>query len=112
MRGPSSSCCNDYKWVYFPSSLINSWYFWILLLIVFCENLSLVYVNSIYCTVRLLVGCGGEVLWCGSSLIHRRSGLSLELQWHLCCAHVHGSSHLGTVFSCGLLLNVFAFMRV
>jgi hypothetical protein len=28
------------------------------------------YVNSINCTARLSIGCGGGVLWCGSSLIH------------------------------------------
>src|ERR1700738_598924 len=93
-------------------SLISGWYFWILLSIVFCGNLSFVYVNSINCTVRLFVGCGGGVLWCGSSLIHRRSGLNRALQWHLCCSHVHGRSHVGTVFSCGLLANVPAFMRM
>jgi hypothetical protein len=93
-------------------SLISGWYFWILLLIVSCGNLSFVYVNSINCTVRLSVGCGGEVLWCGNYLIHRRSGLNRALQWHLCCSHVHGRSHVGTVFSCGLLLNVLAFMRM
>jgi hypothetical protein len=75
-------------------------------------NLSFVYVNSINCIVRLSDRCAGGVPWCGSSLIHRRSGLSLELHWHLCCTHVHGSSHAGTLFSCGLLLDVLTFMRV
>ena len=45
-----------------PRSLMSSisgWYFWILLLIVSWENLSLVYVNSINCTLRLSVGDGG-----------------------------------------------------
>ena len=70
------------------------------------------YVNLINCTVRLSVGCGGVVFWCGSSLMHRMSGLSLALQWHLCCPHVQGSSHVGIVFSCGLLLKVPAFMRI
>ena len=68
--------------------------------------------NSINYTVRLSAGCGGGVLWCGNSLTHKRSGLNLELQWHLCCSHVHGRSHAGNVFFCGLLLNVYAFMRV
>jgi hypothetical protein len=48
----------------------------------------------------------------GSPFTQRMSGLNLALQWHLCCSHVHGSSHGGTVFSWGLLLNVPAFMRV
>jgi hypothetical protein len=61
-------------------SLISGWYFWVLLLIVSCVNLSLVYVNSINCIVRLSVTCVGGVLWCGSSLIHSRSGLNLEWQ--------------------------------
>ena len=82
------------------------------MLIVSYENLSFVYVNSINCMVRLSVGCSGGVLWCGSSLIHKMSGLKRALQWHLCCSHVHGRSHVGTVFSCGLLLNVPAFMWV
>src|ERR1700738_3681779 len=61
-------------------SLISGWYFWILLLIVSCGNLSFVYVNSINCTVRLSVGCDGGIFWCGNSLIHKRSGLNLALQ--------------------------------
>ena len=93
-------------------SLISGWYFRVLLSIVSCENLSLVYVNSMNCTVRLFDGYGGGVLWCESSLIHRRSGLSLALHWHLCWAHVQANSHVGTVFSCGLLLNVLAFIKV
>ena len=70
-----------------------------------CGNLSFVYVNSINCTVRLYVGCGGGVFWCGCPLIHNRSSLNLALQWHLRCLHVQGRSHVGTVFSCGLLLK-------
>jgi hypothetical protein len=71
-------------------SSINGWYFWILLFIVSCGNLSFVYVNSIYCIVRLSVGCDAGVLWCGNSFMHKRSGLNRALQWHLCCVHVHG----------------------
>ena len=74
--------------------------------IVSCENLSLVYVVLINCTMRLFIGFSGGVLWYGSPLIHNMSGLSLALQWHLCCPHVHGRSHGGHVFACGLLLNV------
>jgi hypothetical protein len=93
-------------------SLISGWYFRILLLIVSCENLSFVYVNSINCTVRLSVGCVGGVFRCGSPLMHSRSGLNLALQWHLFWLHVHDRSQVGTVFSCGLLLKVPAFMRM
>ena len=64
------------------------------------------------CTVRLLVGSLGGVLWCGRFLMHKRSGLSRALHWHLCCLHVQGKSHVGTVFSCGWLLNFPTFMRV
>ena len=74
--------------------------------------MSFVNVNSINCIVRLYVGCGGGVFWCGSSLTHRRSGLKRALQWPLCCPHVHGRSHVGTLFSCGLSLNVPEFMRM
>ena len=42
--------------------LINGWYFWILLLMVSCENLSLQYVNSINCMVRLSSGLSGGLL--------------------------------------------------
>ena len=62
--------------------------------------------------VRLFAGSVGGVLWCGSSQTHSKSSLNLALQWHLCCLHVQGRSHVGTVFSCELLLNVPAFMRV
>ena len=68
-----------------PRSLMSSisgWYFWILLFIVSWENLSLVYVNSINCTVRLSVGDGGGLFWCGSPLMQSRPGFSLALQWH------------------------------
>ena len=76
------------------------------------ENLSLQYVNSINCMVRLgSISVGGS-LWYGKPLTHRMSGLNLELQWHLCVPHVQGSSQLGAVFSWGLSLKVPAFMRV
>ena len=54
---------------------------------------------------------GGSFL-CGNPFTHNMSGLNLALQWQRCCSHEHASSHAGTVFSCGLLLNVPAFMRV
>jgi hypothetical protein len=93
-------------------STMRGWYFWILLLIDSSENLSLVYVNSINCTVRLSVGCEGGMVWWGKPLIHRRSGLNQALQWHLCCLQVHGKSQVGIVFSCGLLLKVPAFISM
>jgi hypothetical protein len=76
------------------------------------ENLSLQYVNSMNCMVRLgLMSMGGSFLY-GNPLTQSMSGLSLELQWHLCVLHVQGSSQLGTVFSWGVLLKVPAFMRI
>ena len=54
---------------------------------------------------------GGGSLY-GRPLTQSMSGLSLALQWHLRFSHVHGSSHGGTVFSCGLLLKVPAFIRI
>jgi hypothetical protein len=71
-----------------------------------------VYVNSINSIVRLLSGFRGGGLWYGRPLMQSISGLNLALQWHLCWLHVHINSHGGIVFSCGLLLNVPAFMRV
>ena len=70
------------------------------------------YVISLNCMVRLSIGFVGGIYWCGSSLIHSRSGLNLALQWHFWCLHVQHRSHMGIVFSCGLLLKVLAFMRV
>jgi hypothetical protein len=59
--------------------LINGWYIRILLYIVSYENMSLVYVNSINCIMRVFVGFSDGVLYCGSHLLHSRSGLNLEL---------------------------------
>jgi len=60
--------------------LISGWYFCILLLIVSGENLSLVYVNSMNCTVRLSLEFRGGALWYGRPLMHKMSGLNLALQ--------------------------------
>jgi hypothetical protein len=76
------------------------------------ENLSLQYVNSMNCMVRLGSMSMGGSFWYGNPLTQRMSGLNLELQWHLCVPHVHGSSQLGTVFSWDVLLKVPAFMRI
>ena len=63
------------------------------------ENMSLQYVNSINCMVRLgSISVGGSFSY-GSPLTQRISYLNLALQWHLCVPHVHGSSQLGNVFS-------------
>ena len=77
-----------------------------------CENLSLQYVNSINCMVRLGFMCVGGSCWYGRPLVQRISGLNLELQWHLCVPHVQGRSQLRTVFSWGLLLKIPTFMRI
>ena len=76
------------------------------------ENLSLQYVNSMNCMVRLGSMSVGGLFWYGKPLTQRMSGLSLELQWHLCVPHVQGSSQLGTVFSWSALLKMPAFMRI
>ena len=62
--------------------------------------------------MRLSDGLVGGSFLCGNPFTHNMSGLNLALQWQRCCSHEHASSHAGTVFSCGLLLNVPAFMRV
>ncbi len=91
---------------------ISGLYLLVLASSVFGKNLSLQYVNSINCMVRLgSISVGGS-LWYGKPLTQRMSGLNLELQWHLCVPHVQGSSQLGAVFSWGLSLKVPAFMRI
>ena len=76
------------------------------------ENLSLQYVNSMNCMVRLGSMSVGGSFWYGNPLTQRMSGLNLELQWHLCVPHVQGRSQLGTVFSWGVLLKVPAFISM
>ena len=41
---------------------------------------------------------GGERLY-GWHMTQRMSGLNLALQWHLLAPQVHGSNHVGTMFS-------------
>ena len=41
---------------------------------------------------------------------HSRSGLNLALQWHHLVLHVHGKSHIGTVFSIGLFWKISSFI--
>jgi hypothetical protein len=79
---------------------------------IYGENLSLQYVNSMNCMVRLGSMSVGGSFWYDNPLTHKMSGLNLELQWHLCVPHVQGSSQLGTMFSWGVLLKVPAFMRI
>ena len=76
------------------------------------ENLSLQYVNSMNCMVRLASMSVGESFWYGNPLTQKMSCLNLELQWHLCVPHVQGSSQLETVFFWGVLLKVPTFMRI
>jgi hypothetical protein len=48
----------------FLISFIRGWYFWILFVIVSCRNLSLQYINSTTCIVRLSDGFdGGSLLY-------------------------------------------------
>jgi hypothetical protein len=84
-------------------SSISLSYFAIFSSILSGAYLSLQYVNSINCTVNEGLGCfGGSSLY-GWFRMHRMSGLSLALHWHLFVWlwQVHGSNHDGTVFSWG-----------
>ena len=54
---------------------------------------------------------GGEALY-ESPLTQKMSSLRRALQWHLFVLHVHGRSHDGTVFSCGLSLKIPAFIQM
>lgn len=64
------------------------------------------------CIMRLSDGLVGGSLLCGSPFTHRMSGLYLALQWQRRWSHEQASNQGGTVFSCGLLLNVPAFIRM
>ena len=91
--------------------LIRPKYFSVFSLILSGEYLSLQYVNSINCTVHEVVGpCGGLALY-GWFRMHKMSGLSLALHWHLCVwlLQLHGSSQFGTVFSWVCLSDLLAF---
>jgi hypothetical protein len=95
-------------------SLINPRYLSVLSWILSGEYLSLQYVNSMNCTVSVWLGsCGGSALY-GWLRMHSISGLSLALHWHLCIwsLQLHGSSHFGTVFSCGWSSDFLAFIRM
>ena len=46
-----------------------------------------------------VVGVSGGGWLYGRPMTHNMSGLNLVLQWHLGVPHVHGNSHVGTVFS-------------
>ena len=74
--------------------------------------MSLQYVNSMNCIVIVGVGASGGGESYGWPKMHIMSGLSLALQWHLWVSHVHGSNHVGTVFSWGSLLYVPAFISM
>ena len=50
------------------------------------------------CMVIPVVGASGGGWLYGCSMTHNMSGLNMALQWHLWVPHVHGSSHVGTVF--------------
>ena len=58
---------------------MSGWYFSIFLVRVSGENLSLQYVNSINCILRLFSGLFGGSSWYGSPLTHMISGLNLAL---------------------------------
>ena len=84
--------------------LMSGWYFVIFLSRVFVVNMSLQYVNSMNCMVTPVVGVFGWGWLYGCPMTHSMSDLNLALQWHLWVPHVHGSSHVGTTLSRGILL--------
>ena len=88
----------------FMMLFIRGLYFWILFSIVSYGNLSLQYVNSMNCIVRLSDGFDGGLLLYGWPFIHRISGLHLALHWHRCCPHELVTSHEGIVFSWGFYI--------
>ena len=92
--------------------LISGWYFVVFLSRVYAVNLSLQYVNSMNCMVILVVRVSGGGWLYGCPMTHNISSLHRALQWHLWVPHVHGNSHVGTVFSWGCSLCVPAFMSV
>jgi hypothetical protein len=66
------------------------------------------------CIMSVWLGsCGGFALY-GWLRMHSMFGLSLALYWHLCVwlLQLHGSSHFGTVFSCGWPSDFPAFTRM
>ena len=92
--------------------LMSSWYFVIFLLRVSVTNFSLQYVNSMKYMLNPVVGASGGGWLYGCPMTHNMSGLNLALQWHLWVPHVHGNSHVGTVFTWGRSLYVPAFISV
>jgi hypothetical protein len=64
------------------------------------------------CIVFSGVGASGGGELYGWPMSHSMLGLSLALQCHLWVSHVHGSSHVGIVFSCGDLLYEPAFISI
>jgi hypothetical protein len=74
--------------------------------------MSLQYVNSMNCIVIYGVGDSGGGELYGWPKMHFMSGLNLALQWHLWVPHVHGSNHVGVVFSWGSSLYVPAFISM
>ena len=81
--------------------LMSGWYLVDFLLRIFVANLSLQYVNSINYMVSFGARASGGGWLYGLLMTHSMSRLSLALQWHFWVPHVHGSSHDGTLFSCG-----------
>ena len=86
----------------FMRELTNGLYFSIFFSIISGENLSLQYVNSMNCMMRLLLWFVRRSDSYANSFIHSIFGLNLVLLWHVCHAFMHTSSHGGTIFSGGL----------
>ena len=64
--------------------LINPRYLSIFSWILFEEYLSLLYGNSINCTMSMWLGSYGSSTLYGWFRMHSMSSLSLALHWHLC----------------------------
>ena len=95
-------------------SLISPRYLLVFSWILFGENLSLQYENSMNCIVSVRLGsCSGSALY-GWFHMHSISSLNLALQLHLCVwlLQQHGNSQFGTVISCIWPSCLSAFTRV
>jgi hypothetical protein len=66
------------------------------------------------CIVRFCCGLVGGLLLFGRFRMHNIFDLSLALHWHLLewVLQLQGNNQLGTIFSCGFLLNFLAFISV
>ena len=80
------------------TSLMNVWYFAVLLSRAYVANLSLQYVNLINYMMRFGVGFFGSGCLYGWPMTQSELGLNLALRWHLWVQQVHGNSDVGAMF--------------